>query len=131
MKKLNQFGKIIMLLFGISMTFIGVIHLIAPNWYHESFYPKFEYHNNHIFDFQAVKTIGLWALMTGVMAIYAFINWTKSKMLIRFMALICFAFVAVQVNAFLKGYFPLGMAFLFVLSGVIFFLITELNKAKN
>jgi hypothetical protein len=124
MDMVNKIARILMLVMGISLIILGIIHFTVPKWYHDSFYPKFEYHADHIFDSEAVKTIGLWALMTGVMSIYAFIYWKKSKILIRFLAIICFAFILSQIVAFIKGYFPWLMAILFSINGILFFVST-------
>jgi hypothetical protein len=132
MKIVNKIAKILMLVMGISMIILGIVHFSAPKWYHDSFYPKFEYHADHIFDSESVKTIGLWALMTGAMAIYAFIYWKKSKLLIRFLAIICLAFILAQIDAFIKGYFPWLMAILFIINGILFIMSTLVtNDTKN
>ena len=38
---INKIARIIMLLLGLFMLVIGIIHFIAPKWYHD-FYPGFE-----------------------------------------------------------------------------------------
>jgi hypothetical protein len=131
MKTINKIARILMLVMGISMIILGIIHFAVPKWYHDSFYPMFEYHADHIFDSEAVKGIGLWLLMTGSMAIYAFIYWVKSKLLIRFLALICFAFDLAQITAFIKGYFPWLMAILFITNGILFIVSTLATDNTN
>jgi hypothetical protein len=125
MNTVNNISRILMLVMGISMIILGIIHFAAPQWYHDSFAPLFKYRSDHIFDFEAVKGIGLWLLMTGSMAIYAFIYWGKSRLLIRFLALVCFAFVGTHIPAFIKGYFPWLMAILFIINGILFFATTR------
>jgi hypothetical protein len=131
MKTINKISRILMLIMGISMIILGIIHFAAPQWYHDSFAPLFEYRDDHIFDSEAVKGIGLWLLMTGSMSIYAFIYWVKSRLLIRFLALICFAFVLAHIAAFIKGYVPWVMAILFIINGILFFVSTSATNDEK
>lgn len=71
---LNKIARILMLLLAVNMLIIGIIHFVAPTWYH-NFYPGFEYQPTDVFDAEAVKTIGLWALMCSMLAFWAAKNW--------------------------------------------------------
>ena len=124
---INKIARIIMLLLGFFMLIIGIVHFIAPKWYHD-FYPGFDYNQNDIFDREAVKTIGLWAIMCSVLAFWATLYWKKSKVLIIFLAFICFSFVLAQINSFIQGYFPWYFALLFIFFGILFLLAKGLEK---
>ncbi len=115
-----------MLLLAVVMFAIGIIHFVAPKWYHD-FYPGFKYNQNDIFDREAVKTIGLWALTFSALAFYAAKNWVKSKALVLFLSVLCFAFILAQLNSFIHGYFSWPMAIAFFVSGIMF-LISKLSK---
>jgi|WetSurMetagenome_2_1015567.scaffolds.fasta_scaffold830072_2 hypothetical protein len=122
-------ARLFMVLFAALMFTLGIIHFVAPEWYH-GFYPGFEYDQGDVFDREAVKTIGLWALMCGALASYAAMKWKESAKLTVFIAASCFAYILAQFDSFMHGYFPWPIALTFALLGSLFLISKTAIKAE-
>jgi hypothetical protein len=114
------FPRALMGVFGVSFVIIGLIHFVAPVWYHDLY--GMHYDPADVYDVSAARSIGTFATALGVAAVLIMVYWQRAVMAIRFVGVFALAFTLAHIEDFLHGNVPWFLAGFLIVCGTLFLL---------
>jgi hypothetical protein len=116
----TMFPRVLMGVFGLSFVIIGLIHFIAPVWYHDLY--GMHYDPADVYDVSAARSIGTFAIALGAAAVLITVYWQWAVMAIRFVGVFALVFTLAHAEDFLRGNVPWFLAVFLMLCGIMFLL---------
>lgn len=116
----TMFPRVLMGVFGVSFVIIGLIHFIAPVWYHDLY--DMRYDPTDVYDVSAARSIGTFATALGVATALIMVYWQRAVIAIRCVGMFALVFTLAHTEDFLHGNVPWFLAGFLVVCGMLFLL---------